>query len=300
MSARKRTRKVVTLLLKVGISALALWFVFKKVNFEEIYAIIKESNLLLFILSVLVFNVSKIISTFRVQSFLKALGHKITLGYNIRLYYIGAFYNLFLPGSVGGDAIKVYLLKQKFEEKTRRLISVALLDRASGMAVVAVLASVLLWVSPVEGLPTYPWILLIGLIATYPIYYLVVRKLFPAFLSQWMQTNLISIAVQGTQMLFAFLLLVALGVEEGFLMYIGLFFVAAIAGALPISIGGLGAREAVFILAPQYMPVDEALGVTFSLLVFGTTAVSSFIGLFLSLSSDIGPGNIPQTEEEEV
>ncbi len=38
------------------------------------------------------------------------------------------FYNLFLPGGIGGDAYKGYVLKKKYEVKTKSVVSILVLD----------------------------------------------------------------------------------------------------------------------------------------------------------------------------
>lgn len=99
-------------LLKFGLSSLALFFVFKKVELNRIVEIALSADPFFLALAVLAFNGSKIISAFRLNQFYKAVEVNLTEKYNLALYYLSMFYNLFLPGSIGGDAYKVYLLKQ--------------------------------------------------------------------------------------------------------------------------------------------------------------------------------------------
>ena len=46
--------------------------------------------------------------------------------------------------------------------------------------------------------------------------------------------------------------------------------------------GGLGAREAVFTFAPDYLPVSGEVGVAFAFMIFATIALSSLAGFFLN------------------
>jgi uncharacterized membrane protein YbhN (UPF0104 family) len=60
------------------------------------------------------------------------------------------------------------------------------------------------------------------------------------------------------------------------------FLLSSVVAVLPLTIGGVGARELVFILSHEYMSIDKNAAVAFSLLFFIITALCSLIGVFLS------------------
>ena len=120
-----------------------------------------------------------------------------------------------------------------------------------------------------------------GLILCFPVYYLALAKGWPTFKSAFWETTLYSIITQSGQVLFAFLLLKSLGVDTTEFAYLVLFMVAGVFSVVPITLGGLGAREMVFTFAPDYLPVSGDVGVALSFLVFVTIAVSSLVGFFL-------------------
>lgn len=49
---------------------------------------------------------------------------------------------------------------------------------------------------------------------------------------------------------------------------------------LPLTIGGFGARELVFLFGSRFMQVNESVSVAFTVSFFLISAVSSLIGLF--------------------
>jgi uncharacterized membrane protein YbhN (UPF0104 family) len=57
---------------------------------------------------------------------------------------------------------------------------------------------------------------------------------------------------------------------------------------LPISIGGVGVREAVFIYGLGALGLPSESGVAFGVIFFLITAVSSFFGLFFSFDTPQG------------
>lgn len=280
---KSKTRRYLTFAIKLVVTGLALYIVSTKIDFAESLRQIAQTNPLWFIAAILVFNGAKIVSTLRLRAFVEALGITLPHGYNIRLYYIGAFYNLFLPGSIGGDAYKVYLLKQKYEDlPTRKFISAALLDRVSGVAALFTItfSISLMTVRPLEG-----WVLaglIAALVCCYPAYYIVLRYFFNDFLPKFWYTNIISLGVQLTMLGFGTCLLMALGVEENLFNYLVLFMLASVISVIPVTVGGLGAREATFLIGERFLAIDTELATAMALMVFITLAISAFPGLLFS------------------
>lgn len=277
--------------LKVLFSAVALWFVFKKVDFQESWSQILQTNWLWLLVAVIWFNLIKIGGVFRLSNMLKPLSIRIPFWWNVRLYYIGAFYNLFLPGSVGGDGYKVFLLKDRYNEKTTaRLLSAVFLDRLSGMAALFTLTGALVLLADFQ--PDWPWfrpLVISTLIACYPLWYLFCRIFFRPFLPAFLPTNLISFGTQSGMVLFAWMLLQAIGVEDFEFTYIVVFMIASVISIIPFTLGGVGARETIFVLAAEFTPIDPAKGVNLSLLVFTVLASSALVGLILNFTGKTSP-----------
>lgn len=68
----------------------------------------------------------------------------------IRLSFLGQFFNMFVPGTVGGDLIKAYYLAQHTPKKAAVLVTM-LTDRLIGLAELSLLAGVLLAVVLASG-----------------------------------------------------------------------------------------------------------------------------------------------------
>ena len=81
----------------------------------------------------------------RWQLFLKMLHLKIPLAETTRLFFIGAFFNQFLPGTTGGDVVRVlYLMKEHPEHRTAGFLSVAV-DRLLAMLVLVAMGLAFAW-----------------------------------------------------------------------------------------------------------------------------------------------------------
>jgi len=109
--------------LKILVSAALIYFIYTKLDINELSAILKKTNRLYLVWALLFFVLSKICASLRLNLYFHRLGVPLTQKSNLKLYWLGMFYNLFLPGGIGGDAYKGYIVNKKFAIKTKRLIS---------------------------------------------------------------------------------------------------------------------------------------------------------------------------------
>src|SRR5690606_5263226 len=94
-------------------------------------------------------------------------------------------------------------------------------------------------------------------------------------------TLLYSFFVQITQLVCAYFILHALGIHTQIMAYQFVFLLSSVVAVLPLTIGGVGARELVFIFSHDYIGIDKNTAVAFSLLFFLITALTSLTGVFL-------------------
>ncbi|WP_292664523.1 lysylphosphatidylglycerol synthase transmembrane domain-containing protein [Nitratifractor sp.] len=272
-------KKRLILLLKIALSLGALVYVFSRVGPRQLLHTLADTEAGWLVGALLAFNLSKIVASVRLNRFFAAIGVRLSEAEALRLYYIGMFYNLFLPGGIGGDGYKIYLLKRHREADTAPLIAATLLDRISGLASLLFFAGVLFLFSRYAAL--YPWARPLdwaGLVLVYPVTWLLYRRGFrPVFRT----TAWLGAVTQLLQLLSAWMLALALGLQGHLIEVLTLFLLSSVAAVLPLSVGGVGIREFVFLYGFQLLGLDTARGVAFSVLFFLITAVSSFTGLFL-------------------
>ncbi|WP_425636983.1 lysylphosphatidylglycerol synthase transmembrane domain-containing protein [Algoriphagus yeomjeoni] len=283
-------KKKLTTALKLVLTGLALFLVFRKIDTEQLWQITKTIHWLWLIPAVFTFVLSKLFTAFRLNLYFKNIGLIISEKLNIKLYLIGMFYNLFLPGGIGGDGYKVYLLNKHYQTPVKSLVQASLLDRLGGL--VAIVFLLLALILPVNlTLPfasQIPWELMVGIAAllVFPAFWLIQKLLFKAFLPSFWKANGWSMAGQLAQLVCAWFILKSLGVTENFLAYQLVFLLSSIVAVLPLTIGGVGARELVFVYAHTYAGIDEAIAVAFSLIFFLITALVSLTGSMISINFD--------------
>ena len=283
---KSNIKSVLKFVLKIAISAVALYFVYQKIEWDELKSTLMATNIGWYLLAFLAFNLSKSVAAFRTQTYYQSQGLQLGTLFNYRLYYTGMFYNLFLPGSIGGDAYKIYLLRGK-EVKTKNLIYCGLLDRLSGLTLLFILGVVLLFMAKVEGEYAYELkvISLVLAVVALPVLFGISHWMGKgSFNKVFWKTSAQSLLVQIGQVLTAICLLVAIGVKTQFFSYLYLFMISSVFAGLPITVGGVGARELVFLYGYDYLPIMKEMAMTFTLLFFSITALSSFLGFFASFT----------------
>jgi len=92
-----------------------------------------------------------------------------------------------------------------------------------------------------------------------------------------------SFVVQIFQMLAILMILTAFSIKAGQIEYLLIFLVSSVAAMLPISVGGIGIREIVFLKMSGYLLLDQKIAVTISLTFYFITVLGSLFGLITAL-----------------
>lgn len=274
----------VKVFVKLAITVAALWYVFSRLDLQEVLGTIAQSKFLYLAGALILFVLSKMVSSLRLNKFLVSTGIHISERANMKLYLQGMYYNLFLPGGIGGDGYKIYLLNRKYEVRTRKIFWAVMMDRIIGVVALFCMAVVLFCFIP--GMGKYAWYIWILIPIPISISYLAFRRFFPYLLRVFRISNLLSIVVQLLQLCSALLILLSLKVPGSLEGYLFVFLISSMVAVLPLTIGGIGSREFTFMLGAQWLGLDLNLSIALSLLFYLITAFSSFWGIIYS----IGPG----------
>ena len=281
-----KTKSILKVILKFVVSGIALYIVFRNIDWDQTKSVLLSTNWLWLLIATIFFIGSKLVSAFRLNLYFQNIDLQLSKLYNLRLYWIGMFYNLFLPGGIGGDGFKVYLLNKQYGTGIKPLIQATLLDRVSGMMALIFLAGLGYLAMDQSNMPSWVYYLdLVGLFIMIPVYSFIVGKFFYQFHNSFWSTNFHSLAVQLMQVVSAYFILRSLGVQDHYLEYQILFLISSVVAVFPFTIGGVGARELTFIMGYQYFGIDQNVAVAFSLLFFLITAVSSMAGGFMRVKS---------------
>ena len=275
-------------LIKLALSVIAIVLLSQKIEWSAVKQVIVNSNYLLLLVALVLYICSKVVSAIRLNQLQSQIPIELSEKKNTKLYFIGMFYNLFLPGGIGGDGYKAVWLRKNFSVPTKDIVSTLFLDRFLGLAALFLLLFVGAWFTNLyTKLPgMYFWLSILLFVFVLPVTYFVVQQFFSRFVNVFWTTIGLSLLVQLIQIAEAVVLILAIGLSGKVINYIVLFLASSIAAVLPISIGGVGVRELTFIYGNELLNIEKNQAVAFSLLFFIVMAFSSFIGAFLRMENN--------------
>lgn len=234
--------------------------------------------------ALIAFNASKILAALRLNIYQRHAGMRLGEGENLRLYYAGMFLNIFLPGGIGGDAYKVLILHRGFSLPLRTGVAITLADRSGGMLTLLLILCMLTPLLPLAWeAATVVLFTVASVAAVSAVFVLAHRWLFRLDARRLAGVCALGVAVQVLQLACMAMLLSYLGAPAGSATaYLAIFLVSSLAAVLPFSVGGLGVREATFLMGVQMFHLDPTYGVLASSCFFLLTLLSSMVGaLFL-------------------
>lgn len=285
MSGSKKYINILKVILKVVFSSGAIYYIVSKLDIKQVGESIAQVDRLYIFFAMLLYALSQVGSSFRLQGLFKAIALNIPHLANIKLYWLGMFYNFFLPGGVGGDGYKVYYLRKRFNTPLKQLLGAVLADRVSGLSIIMVYILGLVYFIEYD-LPYKGWFfLLIPFVSLgfYLFLWIFNKKLTKAFWS----VSLWSLVVQGIQVLAVLCLLKGMGagVEGYWDDYMFLFFISTIASAVPITLGGIGAREFAFYQGALLLGINQEQAVAISLLFYLNSLITAMPGVYYAIRS---------------
>jgi uncharacterized protein (TIRG00374 family) len=262
--------KYLRLLAKIGLTLAAFWFVFHDVDFAALSDMLKRQDHLLTALAALCIVAQILLWGVRWRLILMRLAqsaHVATLSEMLKISYIGAFFNCCLPGTVGGDVIRVWLAKSEHVSLSLSIHSVVI-DRIIALVALVVLVLIML---PVLGKnagidPAIAWTVAIvaglaGLwllfnierplskfthipLIRWLLYFIASLRLLLARKRSALAVLLYALAGHVSFCLCGYMLAKSLGVDLSVMQAIAFIPPVLLAITLPVSIGGWGVREA--------------------------------------------------------
>jgi glycosyltransferase 2 family protein len=266
------------LLLKIGITVLCFWYISQKIDFGKALAVLTRANWFYLTIALIFFVLSKILAAFRLNIYFSNIKLQLSQKKNLKLYWLGMFYNLFLPGAISGDAYKIILLNRRYGTPYKKASAAVLLDRFSGVMALGIILCIY---GVIILNSAYLDVLLVGgAVLVIAGFYLAIRFLFKDFLKSFFQTLGWGIAVQVSQVICIYFILMSLHLPPQH-EWIFIFLASAVISVLPISLGGgLGTREVVFAEGARFFHLDPQMGVVISLLFYLLTVTGSVWGLY--------------------
>lgn len=282
-------KKKATTALKVIISGLLLYFVFNTINTGNFFEYLSSLPLVAICAALLLVLGSKYIAHFRLLTLFRFVGVEVPPEYHWKLYLQGMFYNLFLPGGIGGDAYKGYTIQKQTKKSIKSIIGCLLIDRIGGLYALGLFGLIFFILNSTQFINLMPGqlsetclnatIVMLWIISSIIAYHLV-KKSTKFNLKTQIITIGYSLLLQGLQILAGWILIEALKLTGNTLSYLFLFIISSIVSVLPITLGGIGAREFTFFYGAQFLGIEIDGSVALSISFFAVNALVSLIGIY--------------------
>src|SRR5215813_9584387 len=302
---------------KVVVSVGILTYIFTHVvDIRHLWANLREADFSLFAAAVVVYFGVQALSAYRWHALLKPQGIEVSYPKILAFYFLGMYFNFFLPSTIGGDVFRIYYLRKETGRLSASSASV-FLDRDIGMGGLILLATVVAAAADIEfkGVPLalpFGLVVLGFVIANLAIFYRptynVIHRLLLLFRMKsaddkvervfesvncyrgkwrlWAVTLLMSVGVQVGCVLVNTLCAAAIGMQtrHGWLDFLVFIPTIGLVSMIPVSVNGTGWREASYILLFQSVITDPdqthaaAQAATLALLWLGVTVIVSLPG----------------------
>jgi uncharacterized membrane protein YbhN (UPF0104 family) len=269
---------VTKLVLKIGVTSVLLYYVFSKVPFSEVKKRLIHANYWWMLAAVVFYFFSMVASAWRLLSFFKCIDLRLDPRFNFRLYLLGIFYNLLLPGGIGGDGYKIYLLHKTYQLPAKRVFWAIAFDRLSGLwAIGLIIVALKVFIPQIE----VSIALVAGIfVAGTAIYYTIVKIFFKDFTKHFFKGHAKAVLVQSFQVIAIICVLMGQNFDGKFAPYLLSFLLSALAAVVPITFGGAGAREYIFKVLAGVFHMNVGLAVFLSVSFYLISLLVALSGLY--------------------
>ena len=265
-------------ILQIVITVFFIYFTVSNLDLSKLFELLNNINILYLIIAASIYFSSQIISSERLRYILNDNKFIISFKQNFTLYLIGLFYNFFIPGGIGGDAYKSFLMNKKFNWKLSKVVKLLLLDRLIGLGV---LCCILIGLYEIIFLNFNFIYLILTLCFLSIIGYYIVKLIFKNQNIFW-KSFIYSTASHFIQFISLFIILYSLGIVNNYFEIIIIFILSSIFSVF--SFGGIGIREYIFLSSASILSFSPELAASIGLLFTISAAMSSLPGLKFIIS----------------
>jgi len=301
-------KKLLSILGRISISIVLLIFLFKRVDSKALMDTIKGADWRYLLLAFSIFFLSYILGIYRWKRLLNSSGVSVSFARTAISFCGGLFFNLFMPSTIGGDLIKGFDLAL-YTKKPKEVVSTVLIDRLGGYAgMVIITVTALLFgyrlIPEPSLLLVMAMVVLILLSAVLVLFNSFIFDKVNKFLGSGIGGSffralknvhheiysfrgrkrvllinlLLSLLMQASIPVIFYITALSIGLRTGLIYFFVLIPLIGAITMLPISIGGLGLRDAATIFFFSKIGVTNNVAFAISLLGFSYTLLISLMG----------------------
>lgn len=293
-------------ILKIVITIALFWFLFSRVDLSVMAKYIERADIPLLLMALTLAVLSTILASYRWGRITRILGLAAGWRFYLTSYFKGSFFNQALPGSIGGDAVRIIDLHESGKNWSDAFYAV-FIDRIAGLAGLLIINIVALMLMP-TFLPksfsmTILTICVSGLLGLCALFFLkrigflrrikLLSKLVELSTAFWavyknkreafLQIG-ISVLVHLFSVLCVYSLARAVRLDFEPWIYCLLMPPVFLMMIIPISLAGWGVRESIMVTLFAMIGADKAAILAVAMLYGVTVIIASLPGAFVWLS----------------
>ncbi len=291
----RKKKDVFVFTLKFVFSASVLAYILiSQTSLKDVFVTIQEADHFLLTISFSLHALGLLISAVRWQILIKAQDDWVPIGFLVKSYLVGSFFNLFLPTRIGGDVVRIWD-GSRYSKSLVKSSAIVLVERLSGVVVLFLFAffASLMRLDMSQRFPVI-WVALIlsfcglGLLALFltPLADLILGKLpeqkplstVILKIRQFRETLLFyrkrkgalgkaffwAVLLQVNVIVHYYLIGEALDLDIALLDYFIFIPIVHLILLIPITINGLGLREGAYLEIFRHYGISSAAAISFS------------------------------------
>ena len=304
----KVNKRRVLMLFQILISVTLISYLIYIVEWDRAFKILRASNIIYLIVGFSLWILGLFFASLRWHIVLKDNNISFSIFESYKAYLRGMFYNIFLPGVIGGDVVRIGICRFQTECGLGKASVSVLLERISGVFSLFVYLFLSYSIffdefSDVLNFEFIKYLLILGLLFTL----LFMISIFFRFkLIDWLSSKddnkflkilltgvkafcsvnlrtllivlILSSLFQGVDIFACFLFSRAIGIELSLPILFGIVPLVYFATILPVSLGGLGVRESTFAFLLTKFGVTSTDAITLSFLIYFNRVIYGLSG----------------------
>lgn len=291
-------------------SGILLVYLASKLKWQHLIQLIAETNSNLLVIAPVFLLLAFLFAAARWHYILKDMNIHRRVEQLYAYYLIGLFYGIFLPGAIGGDIVRVAICNSEKEKALLKITNSVIVERICGITALFFMGSfAIILLLPQSTLSLlgnslvtsvkYVSILLILVLIGFLFFKTYLKgKLNPEHNSEEIQNRFLNLfsslkqltpstifvtlafsgLLQSFDIIASFIIAKAFGIFVSLPLFFAIMPVVYIATILPISLGGLGVREGVFVFLLTKVNVLTSDAVALSFMVYINRVLVGMLG----------------------
>ncbi len=315
---------------KVAVTILMLWLLARQLDWDELLRNLGDFAWWAFVVAVVLQVLTFAIGAWRWHAFFRHEGLPYTLTQLLRPYFVGALFNNLLPAATGGDVVRIYyILREGLGAAVAA--SPVITERIIGFTVLFGIATAALPFIAIEAkwlahLSTLVPIVFLGLVACltlfgWPVAYRFLHGLFDRWKGHWiidalfeiaeashrylgdvplvLRVVVLSITMQFVEVLVFWVLAEGTGSDVQLVTFAVVVPLTFVVAGLPISIGGLGVREAAAVTLFVAVGMDKSDAAAVALLFVPVLILASVPGFYFFLKTKDHQALLRESQQDQ-